>query len=207
MESDGGLLRTVDVGLAEHSRGVAEFAERFARSVGLPEPLILALRKAGSVHDLGKADPRFQARLGAQPGRLLAKSAQYDRRAKLGERHEAYSVACIDRHPELLSDHVGLEDLIRYLVGTHHGFGRGFQPVVEGDRGTTFELDLDGMHLRYSGKPDLGQVGSGWSDLFVGLHREYGPWGLAYLESILRLADHRRSEYEIADRDEAGGAE
>jgi CRISPR-associated endonuclease/helicase Cas3 len=78
---------------------------------------------------------------------------------------------------------------------------------VEGDGGTAFELDLDGTRLGYSGRPRLGAIGSGWPDLFVELHREYGPWGLAYLESILRLADHRRSEYEITNsRDEGGGA-
>jgi CRISPR-associated endonuclease/helicase Cas3 len=196
-ENDSVLLQTVRVSLADHSRGVAAFAERFARSVGLAEPLVRALRKAGYVHDLGKADPRFQTRLRAEPGELLAKSDEYDRKIKLGERHEAYSVAVLDRHPELLAEHPGLESLIRYLVGTHHGFGRGFQPIVAGDRGTAFELELDGVRIEYSGRPGLGALGSDWADLFVELHRQYGAWGLAYLESILRLADHRRSEYEI----------
>ncbi len=117
-------------------------------------------------------------------------------------------MALLDRHPELLFEHSGFERLIRYLVGTHHGFGRGFQPVVESDRGTTFELELDGARLGYSGTPGLGALGSGWPDLFSELNHQYGPWGLAYLESILRLADHRRSEYEITNshNEDAGGA-
>lgn len=207
-EYDGGLLQTVLVPLVDHSRGVAEFAERFARAVGLEEALIQAIRKAGYVHDLGKADPRFQTRLGAEPHELLAKSAHYDRRTQLGERHEAYSVALLDQHPELLSGHPGLERLIRYLVGSHHGFGRAFQPVVADDRGTSFQLELDGLQLSYSGRPGLGALGSGWCDLFAELHEQYGPWGLAYLESILRLADHRRSEHEVtSSRDEDTGGE
>jgi CRISPR-associated endonuclease/helicase Cas3 len=207
-EYEGGLQRTIRVSLADHSRGVEAFAERFARSVGLTEPLVLALRKAGYVHDFGKADPRFQSRGGAAPGELGGKSARDDRSTKLGERHEVYSVALLDQHPELLSEHPGLENLIRYLVGTHHGFGRGFQPMVDDDRGATFELEVDGARFAYRGRPGLGRLGSGWSDLFVELHRTYGPWGLAYLESILRLADHRRSEYEITNsHDEDTGGE
>ena len=45
-------------------------------------------------------------------------------------------------------------------------------------------------------------LGSGWANLFVSQNRTYGPWLLAYLEAILRLADHRRSELEI---EECGG--
>ncbi|MGH7280015.1 MAG: CRISPR-associated endonuclease Cas3'' [Polyangiaceae bacterium] len=198
IETDGGLQRTVDVPLADHSRGVRDFAERFAKQVNLAGPLQRALRTAGYVHDLGKADPRFQARLGAQSGETLAKSARYNGRVEMGERHEVYSVALLDQHPELLADHEEHRDLIRYLIGTHHGFGRGFHPIKE-DGGTMFEVEHDGQRYFYSGKPALSALASDWTDLFVDLHRLYGAWGLAYLEAILRLADHRRSELEMEE--------
>jgi len=190
-----GLQRTVDVGLEEHCRGVAEYAARFANCVGCPEPLASDLRLAGRLHDLGKADPRFQAMLGADGSRLLAKGSSFDRRVILGARHECYSVALLDRYPQLVMEATDPE-LVRYLIGTHHGRGRGLQPVVE-DIGASFELEVEGQELRFHGRPELSSVDSGWGELFGGLQRRYGVWGLAYLETVLRLADHRRSEAEV----------
>lgn len=196
-DDDVGLQRTVEVGLDEHCHGVAEYAARFARRLGLPEALQADLMIAARLHDIGKADPRFQAMLGSDGSRLLAKGSSVDRRVVLGARHECYSVALIDRHPSLLA---GADDpgLVRYLVGTHHGRGRGLQPVVE-DRGITFELDFDGTTLRFQGTTELAAADSGWPALFIHLQRRYGSWGIAYLETILRLADHRRSEAEVED--------
>ena len=52
--------RKRNVTLVEHSRGVADHAERFATGCGLDVELF---RSAGLWHDLGKLDPRFQAML------------------------------------------------------------------------------------------------------------------------------------------------
>jgi hypothetical protein len=97
------LQRTVPVSLVEHLRTVGELSETFARGVGLTESLVAALRLAGATHDLGKADPRFQRRLGAPEGELLAKSFTYDRSLPRGERHEVYSVAILDRHADIFA--------------------------------------------------------------------------------------------------------
>ena len=42
--------------------------------------------------------------------------------------------------------------------------------------------------------------GMGWPELFVSLKRRYGIWGLAHLEAVLRLADHRASEEEAGKK-------
>jgi CRISPR-associated endonuclease/helicase Cas3 len=73
-------------------------------------------------------------------------------------------------------------------------------PVTE-DSGVSFKVAYEEQELTYDGRPALHAVDSGWVDLFVAQNRKYGPWMLAYLESILRLADHRRSELEVEEYD------
>ncbi len=41
--------------------------------------------------------------------------------------------------------------------------------------------------------------GADWPGLVYRLRRLYGPWGLAYLEALLRLADWARSSEEQAE--------
>lgn len=200
------LQRTVRVLLTAHLDGVRELAERYAKGVGFDDELVTALALAGAFHDLGKADPRFQRRLGAAEGELLAKSDHDDDSVARGERHEAYSVAILDQYPELLR---GIREpyqrLVRYLVGSHHGHGRALHRTVE-DAGVVFEVPCGDRVLMYRGRPGLHGVGSGWVDLFAEQNRIYGPWMLAYMESVLRLADHRRSEQEIEEYHRKGGS-
>jgi HD-GYP domain-containing protein (c-di-GMP phosphodiesterase class II) len=48
------LLEERDAELAAHGARVAEYAERIARTMGLPAPAIGRVRVAGRLHDLGK---------------------------------------------------------------------------------------------------------------------------------------------------------
>jgi CRISPR-associated endonuclease/helicase Cas3 len=212
---------TVRVLLAKHLAGVAEFAERFASACRLSPSLIEDIRLAASLHDVGKADPRFQAWLrGGVPypvpvpfAAMLAKSAGASsatamRRAREragypnGGRHELLSVRMIEADPTLLAA-AHDPDLVLHLVASHHGRCRPFAPVVADPSPQTVAIEIEGHRLAANSDTGLERLDSGVPDRFWALVRRYGWWGLAYLEAIHVLADHRRSEAEQqADEDQ-----
>jgi CRISPR-associated endonuclease/helicase Cas3 len=87
-------------------------------------------------------------------------------------------------------------DLVQHLVVSHHGFGRPFVPVVCDPEPVSVTLDHGPLRLDYTSDHRLHRLDSGVADRYWRLSRTYGWWGLAWLEAILRLADHRRSEDE-----------
>ena len=209
-EDDASSQRPRPLSLRQHLNDVESQARRFATQVGLPDGLINDLAIAGRFHDLGKADPRFQAllrggnRLGKPVGEVLAKSARQltgaaAARARersgypAGGRHELLSLRLLDSHAALLET-AHDADLVRHLVVSHHGRCRPFAPVIA-DPGITVTYDeLDGVALRASSATGLEHLDSGVAERFWILNNRYGRWGLAYLEACLRLADHRASE-------------
>jgi CRISPR-associated endonuclease/helicase Cas3 len=201
----GGTFAPERVGLKAHCDGVARWARAFADGLGFDGDHHAVLARAAQLHDLGKADWRFQYVLyGDEPGDLLLAKSGRDldprqheevrRRAGLpkGFRHEFVSAALLRRHGQELLEDLSEEQrrLLEYLVGTHHGRGRPFVPVIEeqGSRGAV-TLDWDGHHLVADAEHGLWHLGSGWPERFWGLTRSHGYWGLAYLECLLRLAD------------------
>lgn len=158
------------VALPAHVQAVGTEAVRLAKALGLTHADLLdALRRAGVGHDTGKADLRWQARVGGSRDNLLAKGPRADEpwlSLPRGWRHEMASVARLEH----------ADDLVRYLVGTHHGHGRPLFPAA----------------------PDIAlwrQMGD-WPGLQSRLLAAWGAWGLALLETLLRLADWRVSDAE-----------
>jgi CRISPR-associated endonuclease/helicase Cas3 len=225
------------VTLSSHCKAVGELARRFACAIGLPEYLVHSLELAGLLHDLGKLDPRFQAWLcggdeleAMREAEPLAKSkgtlqspAQVKRARRLagypdGARHEALSVALAGSSLEVWAQGSSARrELVQFLIGTHHGWGRPFWPVVHDNDSPTVCHVLGpktswpgapppenqrvasqngGVLLCSRASPGLERLDSGWTESFWRMVRSYGPWGLALLETVFILADHQRSRQE-----------
>jgi CRISPR-associated endonuclease/helicase Cas3 len=218
-EHDATSSGSVAVALAEHLDGVAQRASIYAVLAGLPADLADVLRKAGRGHDLGKADPRFQAWLrGGNPharGPLLAKSGEMAQGALAAERsrqragyprrarHELLAVRLLESQPERLLADPTLRDLLLHLVESHHGYARPFAPVVLDENPQQVRLELDGAVWSASSATGLERLDAGPADRYWRLTQRYGWWGLAWLEALLRLADHRQSEDEQRRRGDA----
>jgi CRISPR-associated endonuclease/helicase Cas3 len=209
------------VRLSEHSSDVEARAREYAGALGLPDDIVHDIALAGWLHDIGKADPRFQIMLrGGDEIDLyknpapLAKSKMEPEdqagreRARVksgypkGSRHEALSLAMIEKHEgvrKLAKD----RELVLYLVASHHGYCRPFLPVAVDDADVSVLLakhvskSLGSMDFGpLATKHDLHRLDRGLADRFWSLVAKYGWLELCWLEAVLRLADHRASEEE-----------
>ncbi len=172
--------------------------------------------RAARWHDLGKAHEIFDATMHAceqAPQGFLAKSPCKARHSRPFFRHELASML------GWLAQHDGEPDadLIAYLIAAHHGkvrmslrampteeaasgvkrFARG---VWEGD--VLPALDFDGEQSAQTAlKLALMEIGEGeqgpsWTERTLKLLDEHGPFQLAWLETLVRLADWRASAAE-----------
>jgi len=145
------------VSLSEHSSDVETFAREYATRCGLEGWLAEHIALAAWLHDIGKADRRFQVMLrgGSEieyfkdempwaksvmpPGareahRIAQKKSGYPR----GARHEVQSLAMLDGQEKALTERLKKSDstrepdldLVLHLVSSHHGYCRPFAPVV-----------------------------------------------------------------------------
>ncbi len=229
-DEDDGAVATVEVPLRLHLDGVARWASQFAEAVGLPDSLVADIEAAALLHDVGKADPRFQAMLrggnrwlGATI-ELLAKSGGAPRSAAerrrmreecgypAGGRHELLSVRLAEQAEALLAGRD--RDLVLHLIASHHGACRPFAPVVIDPLETestnsahVVRVVLESGMLEARLVTGLERLDSGITTRFWILNRRYGWWGLAFLEGLLRVADWCRSEEEEDLEERAGGEE
>lgn len=199
-EDDAGSFRRASVELTAHAVHVQTQAREFAERSGIVGSLLHDVQLAAFLHDEGKRDARFQLYLRRGDAlqsildqRVLAKSgtgplsrvldATARRRAGLPDRwrHEADSVRRALQHPRFQEADDKL--LVLWLIGTHHGYGRPLyphnDPHAKGPQDLDFQID-----------------GIDWPQIFSRLLKRYGPWELARLEAMVRLADHRASAYE-----------
>ena len=204
------------VSIDGHTNHVVERVARFVTTLNLPDVIASDLKLAALLHDAGKADRRFQQYLsGGDPwnrpdGPAMAKGGQQSpkgawKRAGLpsGWRHEALSVQMAQAHPRFAE--ASDRNLVLWLIGTHHGLGRPFFGFADLDEyavdneGPAACLKVDHWKLVCGVGPQsmaFDVDGADWPALYRQLRQRYGIWELAHLEAILRLADHRASEFE-----------
>lgn len=213
-EDDSASFSGVEVPLRTHLAGVEQLARDFAQRAQLPADRVTDLAVAGAWHDAGKMDPRFQVMLhggsrflaevaeeplakSAMPAndRIARQAAQRASGYPRGARHELASVALMMAGRKLQEGAKDF-DLVLHLVASHHGWCRPLAPVVVDPSPVEVAFEKEGEQLAVSSATHLERLDSGVSERFWLLVRRYGWFGLAWMEAILRLADHRRSEIE-----------
>ena len=190
------------VELDRHGNAVGSRARMIAERLGLPSNLLGTVARAATLHDIGKADPRFQRWLSSddqQAGPLLAKSdtprhlweaKRHRARWPRGGRHEDLSArlvrAWLERTPEW-GEPID-RDLLVHLVISHHGKGRPVvPPAIDGTSATVLGM-VEGVAVEVGANLEI----TDWEQpaRFRRLEVHLGPWGLALLEAIVIRADH-----------------
>ncbi len=187
-----------------HGKAVAIRARDIAERLGVGADLPEVLEWAGRLHDLGKADRRFQRWLDPQRKgtRPTAKSnmphhhwdkARREAGWPSGGRHEAISARLVALWLAASNDwpEATVRDLLIHLIISHHGRGRPLVPPVEDGTGASVSVRVKEDDVE--APADLEVVDWEQPSRFKRLNDQFGPWGLALLESIVRQADHEVS--------------
>jgi CRISPR-associated endonuclease/helicase Cas3 len=147
---------------------------------------VLAL--AARLHDEGKRAARWQRAFRAPTDGDYAKTeGPIDYRLLDGYRHELGSLLRVEKDERIQRLSEDRRDLVLHLIAAHHGFAR---PVI-------------GMSGCEDAPPSaLEEKAAEIARRFARLQDRWGPWGLAWLEALLRAADQQASR----DNDRRGGA-
>ena len=179
--------------LAEHQCWATKRAEAIGKRLGLPEDYIAMLTIAARLHDEGKRAKRWQRAFNAERDKKkcgisgdLAKTRGPINQAVLsGYRHEFGSLPYAKDDAEFNKLSKELQDIALHLIAAHHGYAR---PLIatsgcEDAPPSMLEERAREVALR-----------------FARLQKRWGPWGLAWWETLLRAADMQASR----DNDKRG---
>lgn len=177
-DDEGSRTARAELELEVHLQRTEAWANRIAIRLNLPEAQRKALARAGRVHDLGKKRRVWQRSIKRYKQPPLAKGPMQPSELG-GYRHELGSLH--DGDFAGLSDDE--KDLAMHAVAAHHGRARPHFSPLE-----SFDPEVKDAVIA----PLVREVPL----RFDRLQRQYGRWGLAWLESILRAADRLGSEEE-----------
>lgn len=197
-------LRYPDPALATlegHGQAVGDQSRMIAERVGLPADLCKVVEFAACLHDIGKADRRFQLWLnpeGHNPQAMAKSGAPRHRWEGMrvqsgwprGGRHEDLSarlvLAWLEQQPNWGTS---IErDLLVHLVISHHGKGRPIVPPAPDGTRECLSYAISGVPVEASA--NLARIDWDQPARFRRLNNHFGPWGLALLEAILIRSDH-----------------
>ena len=194
-------LGAAAVELARHGQAVAARARAIAHRIGLPPDLMDVVERAGTLHDIGKADRRFQRWLDPKGewGELVAKSNARRHRWEAmrvaagwprGGRHEDLSARLVRAWLEQDPAWGGpvQRALLLHLVISHHGKGRPLVPSVSDGTLEVVSGVVGGASVE--AQADLAIVDWEQPARFRRLSDCFGPWGLALLEAVVVGSDH-----------------
>lgn len=212
------------VELSAHLGHVEAEVRKLAGALGLSVDDAEAVARAARWHDVGKSHLVFQGTMhdcsldeATSKNPLLAKSISKRRHARRHFRHELASMlAWLTHHSTDPS-----ADLIAYLIAAHHGkvrmslrampdekapaeverYARG---VWQGDTLPAMQFadeDIAATTLRLE-IMELGEgdMGPSWTDRVQNLLEQQGAFRLAWLETLVRIADWRASRMEQEGR-------
>lgn len=179
LSEGAGYVRT-EVELEDHTNRVLKWARHFTTALQL-DFLSSDFEDAAQQHDRGKDSNTWRLAMRVPRAVALAKTKWQGNPALLrGFRHEFESMLRA----------IGASELAKYLIAVHHGYGRPF-----------FESKQlgNGSELPFSGGPRIGlkereKAAREHTLRFGVLQKRFGPWGLAYLETVFKAADGRASE-------------
>lgn len=176
--------------LDEHQQWAAAAARALAARLGLDPDHAELLATGARLHDEGKKNERWQLAFHA-PGGGRPPFAKTIGRPDLslldGYRHEFGSLPFAEADAQIRAMTPALRDLCLHIIAAHHGAAR---PVIR-TRGAAEPPSRAAIRAR-----DVALR-------YAALGERWGPWGLAWWETLLRAADQqasRRNDEEGARR-------
>ncbi len=165
--------------LEKHQNRVVVKIEEIAQKLKLPVAYAEMLSIAARLHDEGKRSELWQRAFNAPDDHIYAKTPGPINYAILDRyRHEFASFFLAKSDQDFKNLEPNLQDLALHLIAAHHGYAR---PIIS----------TNGCN---EAPPSVLQERAKEVALrFARLQKRWGPWGLAWWETLLRSADQQAS--------------